>query len=462
MKVLLLNPPYEKHFIRSARWAAKSISGSNWYPIWLAYCTGLLGKQGHEAKLVDALVESYSIEKTVQIANKFSPGLTVIYISTASLASDVKVAELIKEKTGSKIVLVGPWCAVEPSDIINSSNAVDAIALYEFDYTILEIAQEKELKDIKGLWWKRGGEIIRNPLREPVTSEELNGFPFVTDVYKRHLDIRKYFQAPQLHPFVDLFTGRGCAWGKCVFCLWPYAMTKGAPYRMRKIENVIDEIKYIKKELSYVKEIFLQDDTLQADRAREFSKELLRNNIKTTWSCYSRANLDFDTLKIMKESGCRGLHVGYESADPKILRSINKGVTVEEMEKFTNTAYDLGFIIHADFIIGLPGETTETIKTTIRWAKRLKAHSYQFVTPKAYRNTPLYTWAENHHIIKNGEAVISELSSNELDQWVNRAIKECHLNIYYLYRMMRRPYELGRMIKSAWFVIFSILSGSKH
>jgi anaerobic magnesium-protoporphyrin IX monomethyl ester cyclase len=461
MKVLLLNPPYEKHFIRSARWAAKSISGSNWYPIWLAYCTGLLEKNGHEAKLIDSLVEGHSAEKALKLACEFSPQLTVIYISTASLQSDIKIAESIKEHTGSKIVLVGPWCGVDPDAIINFSKIPDAIALYEFDYTVLEIADGHELKDIKGLWWRNGEQIVKNPARQPITADQLNSFPFVTDVYKRHLNIRKYFQAPQLYPFVDLFTGRSCAWGKCTFCLWPFTMNHGAPYRMRSIENVIEEIKFIKSELPYVKEVFLQDDTLPADRAKEFSKALIDNGIKITWSCYYRANLDADTLKIMRLSGCRGVHVGYESSDPNILKLMNKGVTVEEMEKFTDAAYRLGFIIHADFIIGLPGETVDTIKRTIAWAKKLKVHSYQFVTPKPYKNTPLYTYLEKHGSLNADKRSPGGLSSEDLSYWTKRAIRECHFNPWYLLRMIKHPSELTRMIKSAWYVLNSLMEKRK-
>lgn len=448
MKTLLLNPPYEKHFIRSARWAAKSISGSNWYPIWLAYCTGLLEKHGHEAKLVDALVEEYSNEKTVDLAAEYQPELTVIYISTASLQNDVEIAEAIKAKTGSRIVLVGPWCGVEPEMIINSSQAIEAIALYEFDRTILEIADRRELKDIKGLWWKDGARIIKNPVRPPITAEQLNEFPFVTDVYRRHLNIRKYFQAPQLYPFVDLFTGRGCAWGKCTFCLWPATMTKGAPYRQRRIEDVIEEIKSIKKELPYVKEVFIQDDTFPAERAGEFSAALLRQQIKLTWSCYSRADLDETTLRLMRQAGCRGLHVGFELSDPKILKLMNKGITAPQMEQFAKIAYNLGFIIHADFIFGLPGETVETIKATIAWAKKLPVHSYQIVTPKVYQNTPL--------CVLLAQPQSSNLSEAELSYWTKRAIRECHLNFGYLMRLLRHPAELGRLLRGARYVLGSI------
>jgi len=121
MNVLLVNPPYLPNFMRSARWEATSISGSNWYPIYLAYCTGLLEKYGHKTKLVDGPVDKLSHNDIFQIAISFSPDITVLYVSTSSLKNDIYVGERIKDLTNSYIVLVGPWCSIYPNDIISIS-----------------------------------------------------------------------------------------------------------------------------------------------------------------------------------------------------------------------------------------------------------------------------------------------------------------------------------------------------
>lgn len=456
MRVFLLNPPYLPEFIRSGRWTTQSISGSNWYPIWLGYCTGLLEKHGYKVKLLDALIDKLSVHDTLRVITEFEPQLTVVYTSIDSLHSDVRLAEKIKELTKSYIVFVGPWCSSAPEEIINTSPAIDALTIGEFDYTILELAQGKPKEQIAGLWWKEDEAVVTNTQREPVKGEELESFPFVTDVYRRHLRIRNYFQAPLLYPFIDLFTGRGCNWGRCSFCLWPYVMGKGNYYRTRSVKNVIEELKFIKKELPFIKEVFFQDDTLPRDRAREISQAILSNDIKIKWSCFARADLDYHTLKLMKQAGCRMMNVGYESSDPTILKMANKGITPQLAEEFTYNAYKLGLLIHADFLIGLPGETPETIKKTIKWAKSLPAHSYQFTFPRVYPKTPLYYWLLNHNALKDGEVNLEELSHQDLLFWYKKAIRVCHFNFSYLWRMLKTPREFMRSLRGAKYVIRNV------
>jgi len=459
MKVLLLNPPFVPEFIRSSRWAAVSVSGSNWYPIYLAYCTGLLEKYGHKTKLVDGPVDKLSHEDVFRIAKAFSPDISVLYISNKSLENDITIGEKIKELTGSYIILVGPWCSIHPEDIIKKSDKIDSLAIREFDYTVLELAEGKTKNEIKGLVWKTKDKVIYNPPRKHLTPEQINVFPFVTDVYRRHLNIQKYFQAPHLHPFVDLFTGRGCSWGKCTFCLWPHTISKGAPYRTGDINKTIEELQFIKNKLQFVKEVFIQDDTLPAWRARELSTAIIEAGLDITWSCYARsdATYDFETLKLMKKSGCRCLHVGYESSNPQILKNIKKGVNVKSMEKFTEMTNKVGLLNHADFIIGLPGEKVETIKATVKWAKTLKVDSYQFTIPKPYPETPFYEWLEKNSYLKDGWANYPHLSSKDIEKWTKWALRQTNMNPKYLLRMLGKPKEWRRLIRSARYVVPNVL-----
>ena len=463
MKVFLLNPPYVPEFMRSARWAAVSISGSNWYPIYLAYCTGLLEKYGHKTKLVDGPVDKLSHEDIFKLVSEFSPDICVLYISDKSLENDIEIGERIKELTGSYIVLVGPWCSIHPDDTIKRSDKIDSLTIGEFDYTILELAERKTENTIDGLVWKSNGKIVHNPPRKPLTPEQINEFPFVTDVYRRHLNIQNYFQAPHPHPFVDLFTGRGCSWGKCTFCLWPHTINKGAPYRTGDINKTIEELEFIKEKLPFVKEVFIQDDTLPAWRARELSAAIIEADLDITWSCYARsdATYDFETLKLMKVSGCRCLHVGYESSNRQILKNIKKGTTPEITEKFTEMTNKVGLVNHADFIIGLPGETVETIKATVKWAKTLKVDSYQFTVPKPYPETPFYKWLEENGYLNDDRANYPDLSTEDIEKWTKWALRETNMNPRYLVRMMGKPKELRRLARSARHVVPNVMRGEK-
>ena len=157
----------------------------------------------------------------------------------------------------------------------------------------------------------------------------MDALPWVADVYKRDLQIEKYFIGYLLHPYVSLYTGRGCP-AQCTFCLWPQTIG-GHKYRVRSPQNVADEMAYMKKLFPQVKEFFFDDDTFTANlpRAREIAKKLAPLGL--TWWCNSRANLDYDTIKSFKDSGLRLFLVGYESGNEQILKNIKKGVTLDEM-----------------------------------------------------------------------------------------------------------------------------------
>ncbi len=451
MRVYLLNPPYYKGFMRSARWARPGFAGSQWYPIFLAYATGFLEKNGHFARLTDALVAGMTFQDTLKDIQTFSPELVVIYTSWPSLDNDIKLAEKIKKENKCLVVFAGPWCSSNQEKILNKSDAVDAVVRKELELPILALAQGKSIFEVRGLSWKKNNQIIHNPDENFLTSEQLDEMPFVTDVYYRHLNIKNYSQTSLKYPFVDLFTGRGCCWGQCIFCLWPHTIFKGAPlYRKRNIKNVIAEIKNIKKILPEVKEIFIQDDTLPKDRAIELSEEILKNNLKITWSCYAKPILDYETLKLMKGAGCRCLHVGYESADLNILTFSKKGQTPEIMEKFTKDAQKAKLLIHGDFLIGLPGENEKTILKTINWAKSLKLLDYQFAVIQPEPGTPLYDFLEKNKFSTGKDEVnYPQFSSKNMFDWRLRAYQKIYLDPAYILRCLKKPAEIKRLFKMA-------------
>lgn len=455
MKVLVLIPPFLPNFMRNARWDVMGISGSQWYPIYPAYCTGLLEREKHQVKLVDAQVDCLSREETYRIAKEFAPELTVLYFSQKCLSNDLEVAENIKKLTGSEIVLTGPSASLSPVETLKKSPAVNYLALGEFDFTVLDLANKKAPSEIKGLVWKDGaGAVKTNPPREPVSAAELEKFPFVTDVYRRHLNIKNYHQTGHQHPYIDLFTGRGCAWGLCTFCLWPFTINKGANYRQRTIASVIEELKFVQREMPYIKEFFFQDDVIPKERATELAQAILASGLNIRWSCYSRANLDIETLRLMKKSGCRTMHVGFESSNPEILKTIKKGISASMMEEFAHNANKVGLFIVADFITGLPGETPETIKATIKWARKLPVQRYTITLPKPYPGTPIHNWLVEHNCLnQDGRPSYPGLSTEEIYRWNKWSLRQVYFSPEYFFRMAVKPYEWFRLLRSAYYFL---------
>jgi radical SAM superfamily enzyme YgiQ (UPF0313 family) len=219
--------------------------------------------------------------------------------------------------------------------------------------------------------------------------------PFVTPVYKRDLQINKYFIGYLKHPYISLYTGRGCK-SRCTFCLWPQTVG-GHRYRTRSVGHVIEEIAWAKKAFPEVKEFFFDDDTFTDDlpRAEKIAREL--GKLGVMWSCNAKANVPRASLKIMREGGLRLLLVGYESGNQQILHNIKKGTLIDVAKRFTKDCHDLGIKIHGTFILGLPGETKETIEETIRFATEINPHTIQVSLAAPYPGTFLFDQA-----LKNG------------------------------------------------------------
>ena len=221
----------------------------------------------------------------------------------------------------------------------------------------------------------------------------MDALPFVVDVYKRDLDIEHYFIGYLQHPYVSLYTGRGCQ-ARCTFCLWPQTVG-GHRYRTRSAEHVVDEIAKRQGLFPQVKEFFFDDDTFTDDRAaRRGDRQGARQARRHLVLQRQGQRADYETLKMLKDNGLRLLLVGYESGNQQILNNIKKGMRIDGRGRFSEHCHKLGITIHGTFILGLPGETRETIEETIHFAKEINPHTLQVSLAAAYPGTYLYDQAK--------------------------------------------------------------------
>jgi hopanoid biosynthesis associated radical SAM protein HpnJ len=389
MKTLFLSPPSFDGFDggAGARYQAKREIRSFWYPTWLAQPAALVPN----SKLMDCPPHDIDVKACLTEAKNYDH--VIIHTSTPSLKNDCKVAEAIKEqKPGTTIGFVGAHAAVLPTETLKASRSIDWVGRKEFDFTCKEVAEGRPLGEVTGLSYWKDGKIAHNPEREMIS--DMDSLPWVTDVYKRDLEIEKYSIGYLKDPYVSLYTGRGCP-AQCSFCLWPQTIG-GHKYRVRSAENVAAEMAHAKKLFPQVQEFFFDDDTFTANlpRAREIAQKL--KPLGLTWSCNSRANVNYETIKLMKDCGLRLFLVGYESGNQQILDRIKKGINIDEAKKFTKACKELGVIIHGTFILGLPVETKETIEETIRYAMELDVFSIQVSLAAPYPGTELYEMARQN------------------------------------------------------------------
>jgi len=391
MRTLFLNPPSFEGFDggASSRWPASREIESYWYPVWLCYPAGMLP----DSKVVDAPPHGVSLEQTVAMAPDFE--LLVLFTSTPGFDVDVKIASMMKDGNPKlKVAFVGPPVTIEPDKVLENT-AIDFIVRREFDYQIADYAKGKPLEDLPGVSYRKNGSVVHNP--EGPAIENLDELPWVTKVYQRDLDVTRYNVPFLLNPFISFYTTRGCP-AMCTFCLWPQTHS-GHRWRLRSSDDVANEVRFAVEAFPQIKEIFFDDDTFNYQKARTIELCRKLKPLKFTWSCTSRVTTDYDTLKAMKEAGCRLLIVGYESGDQQILKNIKKGATIEMAERFTANCKKLGLIIHGDFIIGLPGETPASIRKTIDFAKRLDTETIQVSIGHAYPGTEFYDYVKKNDLI---------------------------------------------------------------
>jgi hopanoid biosynthesis associated radical SAM protein HpnJ len=371
-----------------ARYQMKREVRSFWYPTWLAQPAALV----EGSKLIDAPPHGLSFEDIQPDLMRHE--LIVMHTSTPSFKSDVRTAEMIKAINPTcKIGFIGAKVAVEPEKSLEATTALDFVARNEFDFTIKDVSDGEDWARIKGISYRNAeGAIVHNEDCEVLTNMDL--LPFVTPVYKRDLDINRYFGGYLKHPYLSFYTGRGCK-SRCTFCLWPQTVG-GHNYRVRSIEHVIAEVKYAREAFPEVKEIFFDDDTLTDNlpRVEALAEEL--GKLGVVWSCNAKANVPRKTLEILKANGLRLLLVGYESGNQKILHNIKKGLLVDVARRFTKDCHELGVVIHGTFILGLPGETRETIQETLNFAKEMNPHTLQVSLAAPYPGTFLYKQAREN------------------------------------------------------------------
>lgn len=456
MRTLFLNPPSYADFDGGAgsRYQATREVWSFWYPTWLAYPAGALPG----ARLYDAPPLGATLDDVLAVARDYEH--VVIHTSTPSFRADVRTARAIRAARPDTVIgLVGGHPSARPEESLRYAGVADYVARKEFDRATVAVAEGRPFDRIPGISYLRGSTYVENPDAPPLDTAALDALPFASEVYARDLDYRKYNSPYCGYPYVSLYTGRGCP-AHCTFCLWPQ-VTTGHVYRTRSVGNVLEECAGLRRLFPDMRELFFDDDTFTADphRAREIARGLGRLGL--CWSTNARANVDHDTLSTLRDNGLRLLVVGYESGNEQILRNIRKGVSVERARRFTRDCHELGILIHGTFILGLPGETPETIAETIRFAREIEPDTLQVSLASPYPGTAMYDWVvEQGHL--GVDPLVDEtgyqrctvsypgLPAEQIFRSVETFYRRYYFSRRYLWRSLKRmasdPREAARML----------------
>ncbi len=464
MKVLLLNEPYLKGFNRTQRWAARTRGRVLRPPDWLAYATAVLEKAGIDAKLFDFPAMDWDKRDLETLVGTEDPDFVVLDSTTPSIYSDIECAGICKKQGATRTIMVGPHASALPLETLKiAQGAVDVICIGEYDYTVLDVVRNfNRLREVRGICYLENGKPVMTDARPLI--EDLDSLPFPA---WSQLDLMKYFDGSKLFPYIDIFSGRGCP-HRCSFCLWPQVM-HGRKIRLRSPKRVVDEIEHDIKlcpEVARGGEFFFEDDTFTAvkSNAMAICDEILGRGLKITFSVNARVDTaDSELFQLMKRAGCRELLVGFESGDQRILDGIAKKQTVDDARRFMELARAAKLDVHGCFVLGLPGETEETMEATIKFALNLGLHTVQFSAAVPFPGTWYFDYCREKGLLKtdkwddwldNGEqaAVVDYpgMGANAVNRAVDRGLKKFYFRPGYMIKFLVQTKSSSDLYRKLW------------
>jgi anaerobic magnesium-protoporphyrin IX monomethyl ester cyclase len=407
MKACFVNLPWEEGNRRGIRAGCRfpnlTVKNTNAYvpfPYLLAHAASYVESLGSEVLCIDGVAERASTGDVRARVIAFSPALLVCETSTTSLAYDL--AELSRIKAALPSVTIGVYGShvhVRPEDALACA-AVDAVLLGEPELTsadlVRAISRGEALTTVPGL-------MLRGPEGRPSPTEprrdlvDLDALPYPM---RRGLPMSSYNVPGFPSPVVFMYGSRGCPY-PCTFCLWPQTNLKGA-YRARAPEKIVEEMAHVLAEHPETRSFFFDDDTFNIGRTRlvAFADEMDRRRMRIPWGMNARADhWDRELLRRLVATGLFTLRIGIESGDQGVLDRTRKGIDLDAAREMLAMSHELGIKNHVSFIIGLPGETEETVDNTIRWINSVPVDSVQFSVAIPFPGTPFYREMEDQGML---------------------------------------------------------------
>ncbi len=380
LKILLYNPPYDKVYSR--------IGTLHQHNMALAYIASALEQKGHKVWIIDANIDNVYSEGLLSFIKKNEIGIIGVSATTPIIHIALEILATLKQNLKNIITIIGGvHASIFPKELCEKSE-VDYVVYGEGEITVTELMNSIEnntsVEGIKGLAFKKDGNVIVNPSREYIKDLDILPFP------ARHLfSNHKYTYPNSLHKNVfAIHTSRGCP-AKCKFCLAQHKV------RFRSAKSVVDEMELLIKEHG-AEEFHIWDDNFAADKRRVFKirDEIISRKLKPVISFAAGIRvdtaMDIEVLKAMKEMGGYSIAFGIESGSQKILDSISKGTTLAQVEQAVKLSKQLGFEIWGFFMFGFPEENKEDVMQTIQFAMKLNPHIAKFHILKPYPGSEIH------------------------------------------------------------------------
>ncbi|MDD4894169.1 MAG: radical SAM protein [Candidatus Omnitrophica bacterium] len=414
----------------------------------LAVLAASLKKEGHEVKILDLSISNNPDGELVRHLAEYSPEYAGITFTTPLFPEALKLSRRIKEISPcTRIVAGGVHATSLPEETLLNSE-IDIVVSGEGDITFPELVSGRELKTIKGIYFREGGSIVSTPRRERIGSLDELPFPDWS-----LFDLKKYRSSricSRQNPVGPLTTSRGCVY-ECSFC---NKNIFGREFRVKSPARVIEEIKYM---LSCgFKEIHIWDDqfTTDLERAKEICRLIKANKLHFPWNIWAGVrvdSVDMEFLRMAKDTGCYAISYGPESGDEKILGQMHKNITLAQSRNAFRMAKDAGLETVAFFMFGMPAETINSMEETINFAIELSPEYAKVTLALPFPSTALLEELDREGRIKSKDWGKYNFHDTE-EVWEHPNLSWKVLNRYYrkFYRKfyLRLSYILPRLKRS--------------
>lgn len=389
LRVFLISPPYRRP-------QGEHLS-KTWAPLGIAYLAAVLRMHGAQVRVLDAVAEELTVDQVVAEAEAFRPDILGVSVVAATYGTAVEIGRRAKAWPCPPLVVAGgPHVTFD--DGILRTRAVDVVVRGEGEVTLWELACCVKAGrpidgTITGISYLEGEEVLRTPDRPLIDNLDQVPFP-AWDLLPMDRYTYKHKQV------ASLVSSRGCTF-TCAYCNEPQMWRRR--WRARSPENVVDELQRLVAAYQPSLVLFLDDMfTMDKQRAREICREIRRRNLSLRWGCQTRVDrVDPDLMAEMKAAGCTTIGFGVESSDPEILARAGRYTPPELIRDSIRAAQRLGIRTIGYFIIGLPGDTEETIDRTIDFALELNLDEAWFTALSPYPGTPFYEHAEEYGLQLN-------------------------------------------------------------
>lgn len=426
-----------------------------WPSIDLMVIAGHLRKNGFPVSLIDGGGERLTLNQLKGRIRPINPQIIILNTSTTTIFHDLSVAREIKAiKPHSLIGIIGVHVMALPKETMRLCQELDFAVFSEPEIPILNLAKSLNLSLVKGICYRKNGKILKNDPEPPIKNLDDLGLP------AHDLIPLEIYQEPQMkrRPLTMTMVSRGCI-NRCIFCSSCFY----GRYRLRSIKNVMQELRWITKSLG-VKELKFYDDgiTYNYHWAKDLFTNMIKEKIDLSWNTNIRADfIDYELAKLMKKAGCHTVNMGLESASQDILNNIKKNLTVERMEQAVADCQKAGIEVCAYFIIGLPGETDETIKQTIEFAKKLDLDLVTFNVPAPHPGTEFYRYLESNGYLRTKDWSKYDTNSVPVYDYPTMSAKEIYRSALRAYRQFYlRPSYLWKRLKriNSWMELTNLVN----